>query len=329
MPIQSSPRALKGIRLRALALSVALLPVPLVQAVDQQWDGSASTTWTDNANWSGATPGLSDTAIFDSTFSNQPNVSGTNALGGIWMTNGVGQNVTIGGSGTLSLGGTTINGTAGMGLLVDNASSYALTINAVVQLTAAQTWTNNSSNLLTIGTGGLNITSHAFTLNGSGNTTINGVLSGSGAIVKAGDGKLTLGSASHSFTGQLTVQAGTYSVSTINNTSTAGSLGNNALTVILGGAGGSTGTLEYTGGNISRNKTFTLATGGTGAFRVATGGTQLTLSGVIDGAGSLAKTGTGTLILSGANSYTGTTTISEGTLSAVEDRLDRREQQHR
>ena len=89
--------------------------------------------------------------------------------------------------------------------------------------------------------------------------------------------------------------------------------------MILGGAGGSTGTLEYTGGGTgSSNKTFTLATGGTGAFRVATGGTQLTLSGVIRRRGFVrAKTGTGTLILSGANSYTGTTTISEGTLSAV------------
>jgi autotransporter-associated beta strand protein len=317
MPILTLPRASKAIRLTVLVLTVALLPGRIVSAADRQWNGSTGTTWTAPANWTGGAPGLSDNAVFNGTFTNQPNVSGTNALGGLWMTGNVGQNVTIGGSGTLQLGGNTINGTAGMGILVDNTSAYSLTINAVIQLTAAQTWTNNSSNVLTVGTGGLNITSHAFTLNGSGNTTISGVLSGSGAIVKSGSGKLTLSNASNTYTGQLTVQGGTLSVSTINNTSTAGSLGNNALTVILGGAGGSTGTLEYTGGNISKNKTFTLATAGTGAFQVTTGGTQLTLSGVIDGAGSLAKTGTGTLILSGANSYTGTTTISEGTLSAV------------
>ena len=43
------------------------------------------------------------------------------------MTTGVGQNVTISGS-TLTLQGNTINGTAGLGILVDNANAYTLTI---------------------------------------------------------------------------------------------------------------------------------------------------------------------------------------------------------
>ena len=217
MPTPTSSQALKAIRLSLLVLTGSILPVPLVKAADRQWNGSTGTTWTAPGNWTGGAPGINDNAVFNSSFTNQPSVSGTNALGGIWMTNGVGQNVVIGGSGTLQLNGNTINGTAGMGLLLDNTSPYSLTINAVVQLTAAQTWTNNSNNLLTIGTGGLNITSHAFTLNGSGNTTLTGALSGSGAIVKAGGGKLTLAGTSNTYTGQLTVQAGTFSISTINN----------------------------------------------------------------------------------------------------------------
>src|SRR5207253_1094110 len=137
----------------------------------------------------------------------------------------------------------------------------------------------------------------------------------SGALTKAGTGTLTLSNTGDTYTGQLTVQAGTLKIDTINNASANGELGNNALSVILGDTGGVTGTLEYTGATASSTKKFTMATGGTGAFQVDTAGTTLTLSGVIDGAGALLKTGAGTLNLSGANTYTGKTSIQNGTLS--------------
>src|SRR5690349_23173327 len=60
------------------------------------------------------------------------------SVGGLWMTGSVGKNVIIGGTLALTLNGNTINGTGGLGILVDNASAYSLTINAPITLGGAQ-----------------------------------------------------------------------------------------------------------------------------------------------------------------------------------------------
>ena len=143
-------------------------------------------------------------------------------------------------------------------------------------------------------------------------STASKVITGATGLAVTGGGKVTIDSAMlNSFTGQVNVKSGTLSVGAINNDSAAGPLGSSALPVILGG---STGTLQYTGGTASSTKKFTLAAGGTGAFQIDTAGTVLTLSGVINGEGSLVKTGDGDLVLAGSNSYGGTTTISAGSL---------------
>jgi autotransporter-associated beta strand protein len=298
--------------LSVFAAVLILLPAP-VFATDRTWTGATNTDWGTNTNWTGGHPSAGDNALFNSTFSNQPNLGSSASAGGIWMTGSIGQNVTISGS-TLTLQGNTINGTAGLGILVDNANAFTLTITAPVTLGNNQTWRNNSANLLTIGAGGVNTGGKTWTIDGTGNTTISGVISSTGAVTKAGSGTLTLSNTGNTYTGQLTVQAGTLSIDTINNASANGELGNNALSVILGSSG-ATGTLEYTGGTASSTKTFTMATSGTGAFQVDTAATTLTLSGVIGGSGALNKTGAGTLVLSGANTYTGKTSIQNGALS--------------
>ena len=287
----------------------------LVFATDTSWTGSTSTTWSTNSNWTANKPGSPDNAVFNSTFSNQPNLTGNTTVGGLWMTGSIGQNVTISAtSGTLTLDGNTINGTANLGILVDNTNAFALTISAGLKLGNAQTWMNSSGNLLTI-SGAVNLNGKGLTINGSGNTTISGLISSGGAFTKAGTGTLTLSNTGSTFTGQLTVQAGTLKIDTINNASANGELGNNALSVILGSSGGVTGTLEYAGGTASSTKKFTMAAGGTGDFQIDSSATNLTLSGVIDGSGGLSKSGAGTLTLTGANTYTGTTTITAGTLA--------------
>src|SRR3954452_9693777 len=138
----------------SLILLVTLLVVPQVSfATDYSWSGANSTAWATKQNWTGNTvPGATDNAVFSSTFARQPTL-GTNAagVGGIWMKTGVGQNVTIDGTATLTLAGNTIGVTPGLGILVDNTSAFSLTINAPIALGGVQTWTNNSANLLTIG----------------------------------------------------------------------------------------------------------------------------------------------------------------------------------
>jgi len=283
-------------------------------ATDEVWTGGHDTQWSRNNNWSGKAPSAGDNAKFNSTFSNQPTLNADATVGGIWMTTGVGQNLTISATaGTLTLQGNTINGTAGLGILLDNTSAFSLTISAPVQIGAAQSWMNSSGNLFTL-SGTLNLNGNVLTIDGTGNTTISGVVSNAGAFTKAGTGTLTLSNTANSYTGQLTVQAGILKIDTINNASANGELGNSALSVILGTTGGGTGTLEYTGPSASSTKNFTMASGGTGAFQIDSSGTSLTLSRVIDGSGSLLKNGPGRLVLTGTNTYSGGTMVTAGTL---------------
>src|SRR5205085_8430587 len=73
--------------------------------------------------------------------------------------------------------------------------------------------------------------------------------SGATIVTKTGSGSWTLSSV-NTFSGALSVQAGTLAIGTINNASANGTLGNSAAGVTLG-ASGATGTLEYTGGTAS------------------------------------------------------------------------------
>jgi autotransporter-associated beta strand protein len=261
----------------------------------QWWDGSANQDWVfgsdanfGNGGAGGAVTLASPTAVGLLTM---------NAFTGTY---------------TLGTAGSTI--TLNTGIIMNSGAGIA-TIISPVTLGGAQSWTNNSLSLLTVGAAAVNIGGNLLTIDGSGNTTISGVIGGTGAggITKTGTGSLTL-SASNTFAGQLSVQNGTLAISTINNASANGRLGNSALSVILG-ASGQTGTLQYTGATASSSKKFTLATGGTGAFQVDTGATILTLSGVIDGDGAMTKTGPGTLTLSGANIYSGATAVNAGILN--------------
>ena len=178
---------------------------------------------------------------------------------------------------------------------------------------------NQSVGAVTLGSGslvgtGAFLTSSAFVLE-SGMVGVK--LGGVGAtLTKTTAGTVTL-SGANSFTGRMSVEAGVISMGTINNVSAAGVLGNSGLSVILGKAGGQTGTLQYTGATASSSKPFTLATGGGGVFQVDNVATVLTVSGLIDGGGGLSKTGPGNLVISNAtNTYSGGTKVSGGILTA-------------
>ena len=145
--------------------------------------------------------------------------------------------------------------------------------------------------------------------------TLSGPITGDFALSKGGTGTLIL-SASNSFSGGLTVLAGTLSVGTVSNMSTAGTTGGNlgagTAPVVLGDDGsGTAATLLYTGGSAASNHPFTMAGGG-GTFAISS---SLGLTGTIDGDGGLAKAGSGLLTLTSSNLYTGPTTVSGGTLA--------------
>jgi fibronectin-binding autotransporter adhesin len=136
-----------------------------------------------------------------------------------------------------------------------------------------------------------------------------------GGFTKKGAGVLNL-TGTNTFANQLTIENGVVNVATLTNGGTAGPLGAGSQAVVMGGSGGTTGTVEYTGGNVSVNKAFQMATGGAGAIQVDTAATTLTLSSALDGSGNFIKSGAGSLTLTNAqHSLNGRTIVSAGTLT--------------
>ena len=212
------------------------------------------------------------------------------------------------------------------------------TINSAISLSNAITVRNNSTGTLAL-TGALDTNGHTLTLDGSGTaTTITGVISDTGAIIKNDAGTAAL-NAANTYSGGTTVNNGT--LSTNNNagfgtgaiTLAGGNLASTASNTIANAvalnANSSlsgltlTNTLTQTGSRTLGLTDTTLgavALGGGTLTTAVTSGTS-TISGVISN-GALTKTGAGTLDLTAANTYTGATTVNDGTLRlGASDRL--------
>jgi autotransporter-associated beta strand protein len=268
------------VRLGWLLLVFSFLASQPVFGTDDFWTGAQDQRGSNPNNWlGGAIPGAGDNAVFNRPFPNQPTVDVSGTVGGIWMTVGIGQNVSIGGTNVLTLGGNTINGTGGLGILVDNTNAFTLTINAPIALGAAQTWRNSSANVLTIGA--VNTSTFALTVDGSGGTTISGAVSGTGSLTKSGAGTLTL-SGANTYSGATTLTSGTLNI----NNATA--LGTNAFSI-------NGGTIDNTtAGSITTTTSNAITFGGNFAF----GGTRnLTF-----GAGAITNGGNRIITLNGTNS---------------------------
>ncbi|WP_162623566.1 autotransporter-associated beta strand repeat-containing protein, partial [Marinomonas arctica] len=147
------------------------------------------------------------------------------------------------------------------------------------------------------------------TISNSTNVTLNKVISGSGALTKAGAGTMTW-SGINTHSGDLIVSAGALAVSG------GSSIGDDSAVTVNSGA-----TLSLIGGNETIG-----SLAGSGAVALTYGLTvgnaiSTEFSGTISStnASGITKVGTGKLTLSGENNYTGTTTVSAGTLSISRD----------
>jgi autotransporter-associated beta strand protein len=226
------------IAIQTMALAT-LLTSQSAFATDKSWTGASSTVWATGSNWNpSAVPAAVDNALFSAAFTNQPRLTASAFVGGLWMKTGVTKSPVISAGSTsdvLTLTGNTINGVASRGTLADNTSSYSLTVACNTRLANSQYWDNNSPNLLTV-SGEVNLNAKALTVRGTGNTRIGGVLSSTGGSVhKFGDGTLTLAGA-NTYTGATAVGAGTLLING-NQSSATGTVSVSNSGSTLGGVG--------------------------------------------------------------------------------------------
>ncbi len=228
--------------------------------------------------------------------------------------------ITISGGTSITLG----DGTSGNGGITVNNGAGAQAISTAITLNNTQTWTNSSTNTLTVQTGALSLGSNVLTITGSGNTTISSAIGGaSGSIVKSGAGTLIL-SGTNAYVSGTTVNAGTLTFLNTNAKPASGT-----VTVAAGAtlglgvattgsfftstdidnafAGSMTGNLS----NVTLNATSNVGIDTTQAsFTYATSVSGSPTKGLV-------KLGANTLTLTGTNTYTGDTTISNGTTLAI------------
>ena len=172
--------------------------------------------------------------------------------------------------------------------IVSGRGALSKTGAGTLTLTGENTYsggTTISAGTLQVGDGGTtgslggNVTNNAtLAFNLSTNaTTYAGIVSGTGALTKAGNSTLSL-SGANTYSGGTTIAAGSLRV----------------------GNGGTTGSLA---GDVTNNGTFVF-------YR----SDASTYAGAVSGTGTLVQTGAGTLTLSGASTYSGFTLVAAGTL---------------
>lgn len=139
----------------------------------------------------------------------------------------------------------------------------------------------------------------SLTFNRADAYTNNSVMIGTGNLIQAGAGTITLSGDSKNFAGATTVNAGrTLAIGSSNSWSGFSSMGN--ITQIHGNLGAANSTVNLLSATSSLVFTNTASTSTVGSN--------------IIGLGKLAQTGAGTGIVTGTNTYVGTTTVSGNTL---------------
>ena len=261
-------------------------------------DGSANSNWA-SASTGTATPlvpGSTANVVFSATgAANQGSMTlGSNmainslTVNGTTVSPNETNNLVLANTGgyTLTIGNSTLVATPGITV---NAGSGIVTLNSNIALGIAQTWTNNSTNAL----------------------TVNGAVTGAFGLTTAGSGTLNLSGTSLGFTGGLTVSNGTLNIS---NNASATSIG--TFTIGNVNSTADTATLGVSSGNFAfggNNWVGATVTGARGVLNIS-GTANVTLSsnflmvgsdnGGVTAAGVVNQTG-GTLNLGGSGALLG------------------------
>ena len=279
------------------------------------WNGGQDNNWntfigSGTTNWSTDATGATDTAqipgpqtnVFFTVTSGANNLStnlgqpfGINSLNFTGAGTSAANPVSISGS-TLTINAASINGnTSGNGIAIA-AGSGAIGIASNVTLGANQTWTNNSTNSLTvsgsIGDGGNNY-----------------------GITTAGQGTIVLTGA-NSYGGGTTISSGVLNISSDAALGTAPS--SPAVNLTFSG----NGTLQA-GGTVSLSANRAILIGAGVTATIDTNFNNLSIAGAIGGGdsnSSLDVIGSGTLTLTGTNTFAGNTTVTPGRSNSAMER---------
>ncbi len=235
-------------------------------------------------------------------------------------------------AGTLNINHATALGTGTFvianGTTIDNTSGGTITMTADNPMTWNGSFTFTGSNILNMDAGAVDIGAASRTVTASASTLIiGGIISGTGAITKAGAGALTL-SGANTFSSGVSLSAGQLNI----NNATA--LGTGTFTIangtIIDNTSGGTitmtadnpmtwnGNFTFTGSNALNMDAGAVAMGA--ATRTVTvSASTLTVGGTISGTSGLTKAGAGTMTLGSvsAANWTGSFTVSAGTLNLV------------
>jgi autotransporter-associated beta strand protein len=178
-------------------------PPPAPQPGTYTWTGNSDSSWANAGNWSsGVIPTALNTAIFDESSAKNMNtdLGQPLSIAGALIT---GKNRALG---IASTAGNAL--TVGSGGIQLSNSFTALTLAAPVSLSTSQTWGVSEFATLNINSN-ISGAANSLTLGAEGNTTLNGVFSGSGSLIKRGDGTATITVGPQTFTGGITVSNGT------------------------------------------------------------------------------------------------------------------------
>jgi autotransporter-associated beta strand protein len=304
-PFLSSPQRFCSTIL--LVLGVLLIAgASSAHAATRTWSGTNSGSWSDPGNWDAA-PVANDDLVFPGGATIANSVTTNDFPAGTHF-----RSITIGGPYTLG-GNAIVLDAGGLQFINLGFPNFSDTISLAITLGMDQSWINVTqfSNAPTIA-GATDLNGHTLTIDTKYLIDIPGVISGAGAIVKAGAAQVTFNGA-NTYAGPTTVNDGILRVNTPTGLGVADGTPANGTTVNL--PGGLTFGLVAIGNEvIVANGVPTAAVVVDGATSIAgpitiTGRVQigslggLTLPNVVSGPGRLIASGL--VLTNGANSFTG------------------------
>ena len=248
---------------------------------------------------------ISGSGTVEKTGAGTINLNATNTFSGTFTltsgTIGIGNNAAFGSS-TIVINGGEIRATGAARTVIN-----ALTLNSSFTVGRLTTFNGNAA----LGNN-ITITANNPGAAADGDSTFNGVISGSGRSVTLAEGAFGIGTGSivfggaNTYTGGTTVSSGRLTISSTGSLASGSALTVNGGNLVLNNSAQTVGAFSGSGGTITL---------GIGHALTVTPNTTSAYSGVIAGAGRLIKAGSGTLTLSGNNSYTGGIVLNNGTLA--------------